>query len=86
MTHRKKTKITFETERLLVISGPQSRALNWCSRCNQLVRGVTTADAAILADVSRAVVCHEIDADRLHRVQPADGALLICLNSVLQMK
>jgi hypothetical protein len=86
VTHKKKTTITFETERLLVISGPRSRALNWCPRCNQLVRSVTTEDAAILADVSLAVICREVDADRLHAMPTADGAPLICLNSIMQMK
>jgi len=86
VTHRKKMTITFETERLLVISGPQKPALNWCPRCNQQVRSVTTEDAAILADVSLAVVCREVEADRLHALQTADGARLICFNSILQMK
>lgn len=86
MTQKKKTRITFETERLLVINGPQKPALNWCPRCQQVVRGMTAEDAAILADVSLAVVCREVAANHLHALQTADDTLLICLNSILQMQ
>jgi hypothetical protein len=83
---KRKTRITFESERLLVIRRPTSRAHRWCAACADDVQVVTAEDAAIVADRSMAAICCAIDEARLHAVENGDGLLLVCLNSLLKLK
>ena len=83
---KRTTRITFESERLLVIRQPSSRARRWCAACAEEVQVVTAEDAAIVADRSMAVICLAIDAAHLHAVEAGDGLRLVCLNSLLKLK
>jgi len=83
---KRKTRITFESERLLVIRQPTSRARRWCAACDAEVQVVTAEDAAMVADRSLAAICREIEAAQLHATATGDGLLLVCLNSLLKLK
>ena len=82
---KRTTRITFESERLLVIRRPSSRARRWCAVCGDDVQVVTAEDAAIVADREPAAIRREIEAARLHAVDDG-GPLLVCLNSLLKLK
>lgn len=83
---KRTTRITFESERLLVIRQPTSRACCWCAGCQAEVPVITAEDAAIVADRSLAAICREIDAAHLHATEAGEGVLLVCLNSLLKLK
>jgi hypothetical protein len=83
---KRTTRITFESERLLVIRQPTSRTHHWCAACDAEVPVVTAEDAAIVADRSLAVICREIEAAHLHVTEIGDGLRLVCLNSLLKLK
>ena len=83
---KRKTRITFESERLLVIRQPSSRARRWCAACDEEVYSVTAEDAAIVAERSLTAVCLAIEAAHLHSVEAGDGLLLVCLNSLLRLR
>lgn len=82
---KRTTRITFESERLLVIRQPTSRARHWCAACDEEVQVVTAADAALVADLSVADICREIEATHLHAMATGEG-LLVCLTSLLNLK
>jgi hypothetical protein len=83
---KRTTRITFESERLLVIRQPTSRARHWCAACDTEVQVVTAEDAAMVADRSLAAICRDIEAAQLHATETGDGLLLVCLNSLLKLK
>ena len=82
---KRTTRITFESERLLVIRQPTSRARRWCAICGDDVQVVTAEDAAIVADRDVATIRRDIAEARLH-AEAGDGRLLVCLNSLLRLK
>jgi len=86
VTNKRKTKITFETERLFVISKPTSRAPAWCDACGEHVRAVTAEDAALLANKSLAAISRAVESEKLHSTRTEEAPLLICLNSILSLK
>ena len=81
MRKRKSTKITFETERLLFISGQRS-LFALCEACGDEVRLVTVDEAAAMARVNSLAVYRLVEAGRLHHTETTAGALLICAVSL----
>ena len=86
MVTKRTTRITFESERLLVIRQPTSRARRWCAACEDDVQVVTAEDAALVADRELTAICRAIDAAHLHAVEAGDERWLVCLNSLLKLK
>ena len=83
---KRTTRITFESERLLVIRQPTSRARRWCAACDEEVQVVTTADAAIVADRELGAIYDAIEAAHLHAVEAGGESPMVCLNSLLKLK
>jgi len=79
---KKRTKITIETERLVVISQRKLSARAWCKSCGRQVVMVTVDEAARLARVSSRTVYRWVEDDLLHFAETADGRLLICRASI----
>ena len=85
MSTKRRTIITVETERVLIIHGRagQREALPaWCAECDALVKLVSPEAAAALARVSPRTIYRWIETDRLHFTETAENTLLICLNSI----
>lgn len=79
----KQTKITIETESLLVLRGRTSvRA--WCQRCDAEVEVVPLEGVGVISNLPAPEVEAWIESDDLHRSQARDGKTLICLNSLLR--
>jgi hypothetical protein len=82
---KKRTTITIETERVLIISrrvGRHSPPRAWCAECDALVKLVSPEAAAALASVSPRTIYRWVETDRLHFTETAENTLLICLNSI----
>ena len=81
---RRKTTITVQRERLLVITPGRGRIEGWCERCRSEVLLMRVEEAAVTADITQRALFRLIEAGKLHFAETSDGAVLICLNSLLQ--
>ncbi|MEK6335441.1 MAG: hypothetical protein AABM67_10870 [Acidobacteriota bacterium] len=79
---QKRTEITIETERLLVISQRSERASLWCSRCARPVLMMTVTEAARTENTNAAVISELAEAGALHFAVTPTGRLFICSNSL----
>jgi hypothetical protein len=79
MKKMKRTEITIETHRVLVIRRPKSSFLAWCAACAEQSQMITPVEAAVLARVSTRPIYRWIEADKLHFTETPDGLLHVCL-------
>lgn len=82
---KRKTEITIETERLLIISKRNTSSLGWCADCGGQVRLLNAEVASQVAGVSPRAIYRLIEAGHLHFIETSDQRLLICINSLGQM-
>jgi hypothetical protein len=82
MPAKKRTTITIETDRVLVIGKTWNTFDGWCPECNQLVRLLRPEEAASLTAYLRASH-YPLDITHLHVIPTADGLMSVCLNSLL---
>ena len=81
MIRKKRTEITIETDRLVIISN--STSLNKPRpACGREAAMLNINEAAALADTSPAAIRLRVEAKRLHTVEPAQGTTFICFNSL----
>jgi excisionase family DNA binding protein len=85
MMRKKRTEITIETDRIVVISRRNLQAQSWCGACNKRVSMVTIDEAARLARVSARTVYRWVEDEKLHFTETSDGRLLICSESIPQI-
>ena len=78
----KRTQITIETERSLVVSQRRKRANLWCNRCARTLPMLTVEVAASVARVTPLVIFRLAEAGRLHSAVTPEGRLFICSNSL----
>lgn len=81
MRRWRRLKITVERERLLVLTRSQE-VEQWCEECGAIVRMITSAEAAAVAEVDDRTIFRQIESRRLHFRETQSGAVLICLNSI----
>ena len=79
----KQTRITIETDSLLVLKG-RTPLRAWCPQCNSEGEMVPIEGVAVISNLARSAVDAWIESDELHHSQSANGAPLICLNSLLK--
>ena len=85
MRRTRKMKITVENERLLVVSHHRG-AEGWCAECSARVTMLSAGEAAALAAVSDRTIFRQIESRRLHFTETSEGAVLICINSLLKQQ
>lgn len=79
----KQTKITIETNSLLVLRG-RSSLRAWCPQCGAEGEMIPLEGVGVISNLEAPEVEAWIESDALHRSQATDGAPLICLNSLLK--
>jgi hypothetical protein len=84
MKKTRRMKVTVETERLLVISRRRGQLDGWCEACHAEVRVVGVEEAALVANLGQRAIFRWIESGRLHFTETPRGALLICLESLLE--
>lgn len=82
MKRRRRTEITVETEQVLIVTLNRPSQSEWCPRCAAEVSMVTPEEAALLTGQSLRSICRQVEAERLHFTETADGLLRLCLNSL----
>lgn len=79
----KATRITIETDSLLVLRGRGS-VRSWCSRCGSEVEMIPLDGVGLISNLPRPEVEAWIHSEDLHHSRAADGVPLICLNSMIK--
>lgn len=83
MGKKRKTKITVETERLVIVKRKEKDEYGWCEWCNARVRIITPEEAAVAAHLSTRTIYRWVEAERLHFTETPEGFLRICLDSLM---
>jgi hypothetical protein len=78
---QKRTEITIETERVLVVSQRREKAILWCSDCDTRVSMLTVDEAALAISTTPVVIFKLAAAGKLH-FAARDGRQFICPNSL----
>ena len=86
MGKKRRTDITIETERVLVIRRRKGSALAWCQICAQQVPMIKVDEAAARSQVSSRTVFGWVELGKVHFAETPEGLLLICLNSLASAK
>ena len=79
----KETKITIETDSLLILRG-RSSLRAWCPDCASEAEMIPLDGMGVISNLSATEVEAWIQSEDLHHLMAADGALLVCLNSMLK--
>lgn len=79
---QKRTEITIETERFLVVSRRSNKPLLWCNECDNKVPMLTVVEAAMTAGTTPLVICEMAEAGKLHFALMLDGRQFICSHSL----
>ena len=82
MRTTKRTEITIETDRILVLGNRKVSTMFWCQACSQRTKMVTVDEAAAIAGVTSRTMYRWADAQKLHFTETADGVLMICRASL----
>ena len=72
-----------ETDSLLVLRGPTLLRV-WCPQCGVEAEMIPLNDVGVVSNLPAAEVQAWMESPDLHHAQTADGAALICLNSMLK--
>jgi excisionase family DNA binding protein len=86
MRRKRRTEITIETERVVVIRQRRGVGQGWCDDCAQPVTMVTAEEAAAVAGVTRRTIYRWVEAEKVHFTETSDGSPLICLNSIREQE
>lgn len=79
----KRTEITIERDSLLVLRGRKVLRA-WCPGCGSESEMIPVDEVGVISNLPSREVEEWIQSDELHRLKAADGASMICLNSMLK--
>lgn len=80
---KRRTEITVETERVMLVRRRETSVLARCEKCGKTVPMLLPEDAAILSGVSLRMVYRRLRAGEMHFREMPDGSLMICSESAL---
>jgi hypothetical protein len=79
----KRTRITIETDSLLVLRGRKSLRA-WCPQCGAEAEMIPLSDVGLASNLVRAEAQAWMESPDLHHTKTATGDAFICLNSMLK--
>jgi hypothetical protein len=79
----KRTKVTIESESLLVLQARTPLRL-WCPECGAEGEMIRMNDVGVISNLPLVEAQAWMQAEDLHFTRDPDGGLLICLNSMLR--
>jgi hypothetical protein len=80
----KLTRITIETDSLLIVHGRSSDRV-WCRHCEAEVGAIALENVGVISNLERAALEEWLNSGELHRLQTTGGSTSICLNSLLAL-
>lgn len=78
----KHTRITIETESLLILRGRNSQRA-WCPHCAALAEVIALEEVGVISNLDQSAFEQWVNSPELHRSKTPTGSTLICLNSLL---
>jgi hypothetical protein len=78
----KHTRITIETESLLILRGRNSRRA-WCPQCAAEAEVIALEEVGVISNLDQSAFEQWVNSPELHRLETPTGSTLICLNSLL---
>jgi hypothetical protein len=78
----KETKITIETDSLLIVRGRNFQR-TWCPACAAEVESIAMERTGVISNLEQDTLEEWINSEELHRLTTADGSEQICLNSLV---
>ncbi len=82
MRRKRQIEITVFAEQTIIIRPLNLPQPGWCENCGAQVPLLTPERAAAIAGVSVRTIFRHVETGQLHFVEPPDGRLLICANSL----
>lgn len=79
----KHTKITIETDTLLVMRG-RKPLMAFCPACGVEVEMIPLEETGIVSNLTASEIEAWMQAEDMHRTHALNGALLLCLNSMVR--
>lgn len=86
MKRMRRTHISLETKQVLVIRSARRIARIWCAECGETTPVLTPEEAASVSGVATGTIYRWAEEGQVHFTSPPEGALLICLSSLLRLK
>ena len=83
MSLAKQTKITIETDSLLVMRGAVSLR-RWCPECAAEGEVIPFDGIGVISNLTPSEVQAWLECEAIHHTQGPDGTHLICLNSLIK--
>jgi hypothetical protein len=84
MRRKRRIEITVFAEQTVVIRPVNLPQPGWCESCAANAPLLTPERAAVIAGVTVRSIFQRVEAGQLHFVEPLDGRLLICANSLAE--
>lgn len=78
----KRTKITIESDSLLILRG-RSSSRAWCPLCKADTEMIALDKIGVISNLDRPALEEWLNSGELHRSYAGDGSVLVCLNSLL---
>lgn len=79
---KRRTEITVETERIVLVRRRETSVLAHCARCGKTVNLISPEDVAILSGTTLRTVYRKLRVGEIHSKEMSDGSLLICEESL----
>jgi hypothetical protein len=81
----KQTRVTIETESLLVLKGRGSLRA-WCPQCEAEGEMIPIEGVGVISNLELSALATWIEGEEVHHSRSAAGETLICLNSLLKLR
>ncbi|MGQ0540706.1 MAG: hypothetical protein ACT4O9_02500 [Blastocatellia bacterium] len=75
--------LTFEKSEKLLVRHRHKKMTAWCERCGKKVEMLSPEEAAAICNMPKREIYRDIEAGRFHFIEPMEGSVLICLESLL---
>ena len=82
MRIRKRTEVTVESARVVVIRRRGGTPETWCPNCREPMRMATLGEAMLLTGATSREIHRRLEAGELHFAETPEGHLLLCLNTL----
>lgn len=82
----KKLTVTREKRELTVLRRPQVAEKRFCEACQKDVRWLLPEEAMLLAEISLREIFRQVETQKIHFIESADGFLLVCAESLATRK
>jgi hypothetical protein len=81
---KRRTEITIETDRTLIVRKQPGSVQGWCQGCGGAAKMISPEEAAAIAHVSVRTIYRWVEVGKVHFMERSEQVLLVCLNSLLR--